>query len=169
MKALNIYEGSDGAVTRAYYAALERRGPPGIVAMNLFRAQKCSARAKCYHGGIRGVGSYRSLAYSRKGWALEELCKALTLYGELHIRFGWKKDSKLPDSTPNWVLYVDLPEGQVSFHSLARYAGPDYPAEWDGQRGASEMRILRFCDRAYDSLFEESQSTVQYTLLRCKQ
>jgi len=43
---------------------------------------------------------------------------------------------------------VDLPEGQVSFHSLARYAGPDYAGDWDGQR-KSEERILRFCDQVF--------------------
>jgi hypothetical protein len=35
MKALQIYETSDGALTKRYYAELDRRGPIGVVAMNL--------------------------------------------------------------------------------------------------------------------------------------
>ncbi len=47
---------------------------------------------------------------------------------------------------------VDLPElGQCSFHSPERYAGPDYPGEWDGRR-ASEERILAFCQKVHDEL-----------------
>lgn len=65
MKALEVFNGSEGAITRAYYAALEQRGAAGIVAVNLFRAQKCSTRAKKYRGGIRGVGSYRGMAYDK--------------------------------------------------------------------------------------------------------
>ena len=154
MNALEIYAGSDGAATRAFYDILEHRGPLGIVAMNLFRAQKCSSRAKRYRGGIRGVGSYRSLSYSRKGWSLEELSKTLARYPELGIRFGWKKDPKTRGA--EWVLYVDLPEGQVSFHSLARYAGPDYAGDWDGQH-KSEERILHFCDQVFHAPAEHQQ------------
>lgn len=112
--------------------------------MNLFRAQKCSSRAKKYRGGIRGIGSFRSIAYDRKGWSIEELCKALAAAPNLGISFGWKKDPLMPGA--EWVLYVDLPEGQVSFHSVQRYLGPDYPGDWDKQH-KSEERIIAFCDR----------------------
>lgn len=43
------------------------------------------------------------------------------------------------------VLYVDLPQGQVSFHSTAKYAGPSYDGDWDGQP-KSEQRILECAD-----------------------
>jgi hypothetical protein len=147
MDALEVYAGSDGEVTKRYYSLLALSGTIGSIGMNLFRAQKASARAKVYRGGIRGKGSYRQMAYDRKGWSMEQLCKVLVLHAEeFGIRFGWKRDPKIQFG-PNWVLYVDLPEGQVSFHSPARYDGPDYPAEWDGIKDASVTRILAFCNR----------------------
>jgi len=146
MTAIEVFQGSDGAVTRAYYAALEGRGKLGLVAMNLFRAQKCSTRAKHYRGGIRGVGSYKDMAYERKTWSMGEAAKILMKHGdELGIRFGWKDDPG--QAYHSWVLYVDLPGiGQVSFHSAARGEGPDYPGDWDGKR-LSEARIIQFCDQ----------------------
>ncbi len=147
MNALEVYAGSDGELTRRYYAELQKRGPLGVVAVNLFRAQKCSARAKKYRGGIRGVGSYRGMAYERKDWAIQQLCDALVAHGaQLGIRFGWAKDPAQP-----WhddVLYIDLPQGQVSFHSGRRHAGPDYPGQWDGQHVSAE-RIIAFCDTVF--------------------
>ena len=47
------------------------------------------------------------------------------------------------------VLYVDLPNGQVSFHSPERFDGPDYLGEWDGLR-MSEERIIQFCQEVFD-------------------
>ena len=146
MNCLEIYEGSSGVATKALYAELERVGRIGIIAMNLFRAQKCSARAKVYRGGVRGLGSYARMAYDRKNWSIDQLTKALILQTE--IKFGWGVD----ESTPAFihVLYVDLPTGQVSFHSAVRGAGPDYGGLWDGVRNASERRIVEFCQMIYD-------------------
>lgn len=140
-----VFTESDGAITRQYYAELEKLGPVGIVAMNLFRAQKCSSRAKKYRGGIRGIGSYRGMAYDRKQYSLGELAKSLKEHGaSLGITWGWKPDPEMP--WVPWVLYVDLPElGQVSFHSPTRGEGPDYPGDWDRQH-ASQERIIRFCE-----------------------
>jgi hypothetical protein len=150
MKASDVFSGSDGSLTRAYYARLLLRGPMGIIAMNLFRAQKCSTRAKKYRGGIAGKGSYRDMAYDRKNYSMRELCKALLEYGEqVKIRFGWKQDPRQPHAS--WVLYVDLPQGQVSFHCTERFAGPDYAGDWDQQR-ASQIRILRFCDDVFEDI-----------------
>jgi hypothetical protein len=150
MKAVDVYAGSDGAATRAYYARLEQFGAIGRIAMNLFRAQKCSARAKVYRGGVRGGGSFKRMAYERKEWSLAELVGVLEAWrqngGMPEIAYGWKQDpGVLFDGEPSWVLYVDLPVGQVSFHAPARSLGPDYPGEWDRSH-ASEARILRFCD-----------------------
>lgn len=148
-RALEVYEDSDGVKTRRYHAELEERGPVGIVAANLLRAQKASARAKIYRGGIAGRGSFRGMAYERKQAALERLSEVLVEHAPaLGIRFGWKPDpDTLLNGRPTWVLYVDLPEGQVSFHAPGRGLGPDYPAEFDGARGMSVGRILKFCDR----------------------
>lgn len=151
MRAIEIFEGSDSEITKAYYAVLATRGPAGDVAINLMRAQKCSTRAKRYRGGIRGVGSYRSMAYDTKNWAIEKLCDVLEEHGAtLGIRFGWKRDPLVVfGERPSWVLYVDLPQGQVSFHSPERLSFHDYAGEWDRER-KSEERILAFCDSIYD-------------------
>jgi hypothetical protein len=147
MDARTVFEGSDGEVTRAYYAALARRGPAGEIALNLFRAQKCSARAKVYRGGVRGVGSFARMAYQTKAWSMSIVCKTLETHHErLRIPFGWKQDaSVLFGERVSWVLYVDIPRGQVSFHSPDRLSARDYAGEWDGTR-KSEERILAFCD-----------------------
>ena len=146
MTALEVYLGSDGNATKAYYAELEKCGTAGLVAINLFRAQKCSSRAKQYRGGIRGKGSFRSMAYDRKQWSLENLCKALTEEAKaLGIAWGWKEDPGTPGF--EWVLYVDLPDtGKASFHSPVRGKGPDYGGVWNGQR-ASAAHIIQFCDK----------------------
>jgi len=147
MRAVEVYEGSDGALTRAFYAALEARGPAGVVAVNLFRAQKTSTRAKLYRGGIRGKGSYKSMAYDTKRWAMENLVKVLTEHGAaLGITFGWKEDPQTVfGEEASWVLYVDLPQGQVSFHSPNKLAGPLYARDWDQQK-LSAQRVIEFAD-----------------------
>lgn len=138
-----IYTGSDGNATLELYHILERLGAAGIVALNLFRAQKCSSRAKVYHGGIPGKGSYRDLAYDRKQWSMNVLCKVLKINAAvLGICWGWKIDQA--QSYHKWVLYVELPKyGQVSFHTALRGEGPDYAGDWDGFH-ASEERILKY-------------------------
>lgn len=136
MKVRDIFNASDADATRALYAALERRGPIGVVAMNLLRARKASDRAKVYRGR-RFVGA----AYEKKAWSLGELTRALTSADALAIRWGWKLDPHPPPAIP-WVIYVELPTGQVSFHMRARGEGPDYAGEWDGFRDADAERII---------------------------
>jgi len=142
LRAWEAYKGSDAEVTRALYRDLASLGPQGMIALNLFRAQKSSERAKKYRGGIRGKGSYREMAYSRKNWSLEQLC--MCLKANPVFTYGWKKDPG--NEFYPWVLYVDLPTGQVSFHSFIRGEGPDYPGNWDHEKGMSPQRIISFCD-----------------------
>jgi len=145
LNAWEVYKGSDGDVTKAFYAELTERGPIGLVAVNLFRAHKCSSRAKVYRGGIRGKGSFKGMAYDRKNWSMENLCKILgEEAGNLSIRFGWKEDPEA-EGPYRWVLYVDLPTGQASFHCATRFAGPDYRGEFDGMHQSAE-RIIAFCE-----------------------
>lgn len=140
---LAVYEGNDGEATKALYARLGNHGPAGTVAINLFRAHKCSTRAKVYRGGVRGKGSYKSMAYDRKQWSMKNLCEALSDHAEtLGIVWGWGVDVEQP-THPN-VLYVELPTGQVSFHAGVRGEGPTYPGEWDGIRGKGPNRICRW-------------------------
>lgn len=143
---IRVFEGSNGEETRQLYARLERIGPAGIIAMNLFRACKSSARAKVYRGGIRGQGSYRAMAYDRKHWSLKNLCDALTAHAdELAIVWGWGIDDTQP--MHRHVLYVEVATGQVSFHTGERLHGPDFPRAWDGVRGAAADRICRHIAR----------------------
>lgn len=150
LNVMEIYAGSDGEATKRLYARLESCGAVGVVAMNLFRAQKASARAKVYRGGVRGVGSYRAMAYEKKNWSLGNLCDTLTEHARaLGLRWGWQRDAHaaLVGDPNEWVLYVDTPCGQVSFHSPTRLKGPDYDVAWDGVVNASVGRILRWCEQ----------------------
>lgn len=136
---LAVYQGSDGDATKALYERLARLGPAGEVALNLFRAQKNSERAKVYRGG-----GYRGKAYDRKQWAMDNLVKILLVNaGALGIRWGWGTDES--QEYHRAVLYVDLPTGQVSFHAAARGAGLAYPGDWDGVKDASAGRICTWC------------------------
>jgi hypothetical protein len=148
-EAAEAYRGSDGDATHALYARLGQHGPAGVVAVNLFRAQKASERAKVYRGGARGRGSFRAMAYDRKGWAIGNLCTTLATHaGALGIVWGWGFDPDQP--VHRLVLYVDLPSGQVSFHAAERGPGPDYPASWDGVPAISPQRILTWIGRLLD-------------------
>lgn len=147
MTPLEIYKASDGTATKSLYDQLAKRGPVGEVALNLFRAQKCSERAKVYRGGISGKGSYRGMAYERKSWSMSNLTAILAKHAEsLGIVWGWKEDKNTVfNNQCSWVLYVDVPRiGQVSFHSPNRGGGPAYLGEWDGIRGASVRRVIDF-------------------------
>lgn len=136
-----IYQGSNGDVTLGLYRHLETLGPIGVIGINLFRAQKSSERAKVYRGG-----GYRGMAYDRKQWAMDNLCKALIEEGErAAIAWGWGEDPATI-GYPH-VLYIDLPTGQVSFHTAARGPGPSYEKPWDGVTGQSADRILRWIGR----------------------
>jgi hypothetical protein len=139
----------DGGLTKRYYVELEHRGPAGTVALNLFRAQKCSARAKIYKRR-----SHTQEAYARKQWSMANLCDALERYGEpLGIRYGWKSDPGVVfGGSASFVLYVEIATGQVSFHSPERGRGPDYERAWDQSR-ANQERILEFCDMVFDREF----------------
>lgn len=138
----SVYDGRDGDATKRLYAELEQLGPTGVIAVNLLRASKTSEAAKRYRGGDK-YGSYRSQAYSRKQWSMENLARALVTHGEsLSISWGWGRD--LQQEFHQWVLYIDLPTGQVSFHTAARGVGPDYFGQWDGVRGTGAIRIIRW-------------------------
>lgn len=135
MTARQAFEGSDAADTRAFLVRLEQMDDDGRLAADLFRCQKASTRAKIYRG------EYRDKAYGRKADSIGKLCATLKSMHEW--KWGWKMDPS--QFFAPWVLYVELPQGQVSFHALERGDGPDYTREWDGQH-ESEARILAFCD-----------------------
>lgn len=143
MNVQAIYNGSDGDATKALYADLEKHGPAGLVALNLFRACKCSSRAKGYSRRYKGE------AYGRKQWSMRNLCDILGQHGEaLGISWGWMEDPDQPFH--NQVLYIDIPTGQVSFHTDVRGKGPDYYRSWDGVRDAAHVRICQWVQAILD-------------------
>jgi hypothetical protein len=79
---------------------------------------------------------------NRKGKSLSGLCNLLQA-DACGLTWGWAYDGK--QEVAKCVLYIDFPNGQVSFHSTDRFAGPNYPGEWDEEH-TSEERILSFCD-----------------------
>jgi hypothetical protein len=134
-----IYEASDGPATRTLFSFLKRHGINGQLAIALFRACKSSERAKVYRGGVRGRGSFREMAYDRKQQAMDNLCEVLSTS---MCSWGWGIDNEQPVHKD--VLYVELPTGQVSFHSGRRGTGPDYSKPWDGMPGQSAGRIYNW-------------------------
>jgi len=135
---MQVYAGVNGDATRRLYALLEERGPIGHVAVNLFRCHKNSSRAKVYRRS-----SSRGAAYDTKQWAMSNLCRLLGEHAAaLGIAWGWREDPK--QEVHRWVLYVELPTGQVSFHTDVRGDGPDYAGEWDGVKEVGHDRICRF-------------------------
>jgi len=149
MNAIEVYATSNGEITKRYYAELIKMGAIGEVAMNLFRAQKCSSRAKSYR-----KRSWKDEAYGRKTWSIGCLCECLLKHNsELKFNFGWKEDSAVlfDNDRSSFVFYLDLPSiGQISFHCRERGKGPDYSGEWDGMRGESEKRVIKFCNSVFD-------------------
>lgn len=147
MDAQKVFDGSDGSITVEYYKLLASKGPIGKLAVALFRAQKCSERAKKYRRG-----SYRRDAYDRKTWSIGELIKVLEQHpnnvAQYGVRWGWKQDPNVIfDGGPSWVFYCDIPTGQVSFHVRDRGQGKAYEGEWDGVRGISQKRVIDFCNQ----------------------
>lgn len=146
VEIMQVYEGSNGDVTKALYERLQKdHGTAGFVAMNLFRACKNSERAKKYRGG-NGKGSYRQQAYERKSWSLDLLAKALAAHAApLGIAWGWARDDRAIGFEN--VVYIDLPTGQVSFHNQVRGVGPDFTGKWDGVQGKAPERICRWINK----------------------
>lgn len=104
------FEASDAALTRRVLKRLEALGPMGCIAAQLFRAQKASSRAKKHRG------DYVDYAYGRKGDCLEQLCALLSTQSDL--LWGWGIDDDVGGFKPQHILYIDLPKGQASFHSV---------------------------------------------------
>lgn len=122
-----VYYGSDGAATRKFCSTLEKISHLGKIAAQLFRSQKASSKAKVYRGSLkRSSGSrtsYRDLAYQRKGECLTKLCDLLS-EDSCGLIWGWGRDKNTNMHTPRNVIYIELPQGQVSFHSNGKCKGP---------------------------------------------
>lgn len=141
---IRIYAGSDGADTMALYAFLTAAGPLGAVARDIFRAQKCSTRAKLYK-----KRAHKRDAYDRKTWSMGLLADTLIEHAvTLGIPWGWQYDA--PREPHAWVLYVQMsPVWQVSYHTGERGKGPDFNGVWDGK--SSESAMLNFVQKVVSS------------------
>lgn len=141
----SIWLGRDGRLTKELYIELGMRGPMGELAVNLFRANKNSGLAKKYRGR-----SAKGAAYDTKQWAIGNIEKLLATHAEsLGIVWGWKRDPT--QAVHDWVIYVELPTGQVSFHSVARGNGPDFAGDWDGEH-ASADRVIELAACVLDNV-----------------
>ncbi len=151
MLAKSVFDQNNGDVTKAYYKTMDAKGLEGQLCTALFRAQKRSTAAKKYRGG-----KFRHAAYDVKNWSLSEICRILGAMSafEMAESWGWSYDKNTPGF--NWVLYVDLPNGQCSFHSKDRLSGPDYRGKWAPGKG-SEKTILDYCDSVYDPSYKPSE------------
>lgn len=139
---IRIYTGSNGEATKALYERVANLGPAGVVAVDLFRAAKASERAKVYRGGNR-QGSYRRQAYDKKQWCIDNLARVLSIHADaIGVTWGWAEDPA--QEFHRFVLYIDLPTGQVSFHTAPRGEGSDYSGKWDQIRGMGPTRICRW-------------------------
>lgn len=143
MLAASVFNQQNGDVTKSYYKTMGEKGFKGLLAVALFRAQKRSTAAKKYQSKGRG---YRQDAYDVKNWSIEQVCAVMASH-DFGFTWGWGRDLKTPNFT--WVLYVDLPTGQCSFHSSERGKGPDYLGKWTPGAG-SLSNILEFCDSVWD-------------------
>lgn len=150
---LAIMNQNDGEVTKNFYQKLNGLGAAGQIATALFRAQKRSSRAKDYRRG-----KFRRAAYDVKSWSMSEACRLLNMHAfPMNIKWGWKEDpAVIFGERASWVLYVDLPSGQVSFHNPERGPGPDYRGEWDGCKGLSAERIALFCAEVLEGAAEQA-------------
>ncbi len=140
-KVMAVYMGSNGDETKQLYEALAKLGVQGDVGVNLFRACKASERAKGYR-------RHRGDAYAKKQWSMDNLARTLGEHAQaLGILWGWGEDAK--QEFHRWVLYVDIPTGQVSFHTAERGTGPDYAGKWDGLPGQGPGRICTWIVRLF--------------------
>ena len=102
-EVLAVYNGSDGEATKALYARLIATDMArGQIAVNLLRTCKASERAKKYRGKPgRGGPSYRAMAYEKKDWSINELCRAL-VQSEVIESWGWGFDAKAIGFEHGW-------------------------------------------------------------------
>lgn len=133
LQAINPFQTTDGDEVIDYCTALCERGLIGGLAVCLFRTQNNSSRAKRNHRS-------RSSRYENKNGQILTLCRFLERFAEgLAVDWGWREDDQ--QAYHRQVLYVDTPEGQVSFHTADRLQGPDYEKPWC-QKRPSEDRLL---------------------------
>lgn len=138
-----VFNARDARASTDLYNELKGHGALGLLAVDLCRARKNSGLAKQYRGR-----NAKGAAYETKEWSIGNITKLLTTHGErLGIVWGWKQDPA--QARHDWVLYVEAPTGQVSFHTGGRGNGPDFPGNWD-QQGLTAERIIALAAHVLD-------------------
>lgn len=150
--------------------------PYGRLLRALDRAQGANERAKArsangihfhgYSGGRFRRANYRSSRAARaRDYAAKEqaIGEATGLASAGGVKFGWARSD---DAGVPWVVYFEIPTGQVSFHSPTRGVGPDYDSEWDGAPDMTRMRLDAAIQAVLnpESLFDSKKTLAKATL-----
>lgn len=96
-----------------------------------------SNRSKHAYHAYRGSRDARQRDYSEKASALDEAAVAAQ---ECGVNAGWQPNSD-KDSPVPYIVYFDLPTGQVSFHTTSDCGLPRYDGEWDQETEVAQARI----------------------------
>lgn len=146
MNAQAAYEATDYSETRSYLRALANAGRLGRIAAALFAAMRASTDAKTERRLAKGDPlaeiTVSRAGYARKRLAMQKVCELLA-HNAAGLAWGWGNDRRQADCP--FVLFVDLPQGQVSFHTPEKLMGPEYAGRWD-RACQNRERVLAFCD-----------------------
>lgn len=89
---------------------------------------------------------------TRKDEAFAERNRVVAALARLALSLGWRaglRDTNIDGWDPEWhgCVYIDTPEGQISWHYNDRHAEffddlPPYTGEWDGHNTPEKYRRL---------------------------
>jgi hypothetical protein len=142
MRAREVYDGSDGELTKRYYAALAERGVIGfdrdesLPCTEVLRPGEALSRRRVQRRSVRPEELVMGLLCSRAGAAMRGARNRVRVEGRSQ---GRRTTSGCSTST--------CPPAKCSFHAAAHGEGPDYSrATGTGSIQRAE-RILAFCDQ----------------------
>ncbi|MBL6852365.1 MAG: hypothetical protein ISS15_05430 [Alphaproteobacteria bacterium] len=139
-EVMGVYLGSNGDKTKALYQRLNALGPVGFVASNLFRACKCSERAKDYRRG-----SQKREAYRRKQWSLDNLdgVRCCSNMAQRSGSSGAGRPIRRRNSTSKCSMSSSRP-ARLAFTPRRAATARIFVGAWDGVRGEAPERICRW-------------------------
>jgi len=125
------------------YSERAKQRPANGMTYREYRMMSCSKYTRQNYQASRLA---RENDYEEKANSLEAAAEAALQCG---IAAGWHENDDRESPIP-YILYFDLPVGQVSFHSKAKCGLPEYSGEWDRVRDVSGQRIERAIDEFLD-------------------